>query len=145
MNLGWDDELPNEENEHWWSWFQQLGDLKKFSLPRCFLSKELGPIADYQIHHFSDASGYRFVLYLQITDINGKTHCSFLCGKARIMLLKFPSVSRLEIIAAATAVQANKWLTKQLDLSKCRSTFWTDSCIVLGSIQNDRKRFKIFK
>ena len=56
MNLDWDDELPDEENKHWWSWFQQLDDLRKFSLPRCFLSKELGPITDYQIHHFSDAS-----------------------------------------------------------------------------------------
>ena len=47
MNLDWDDELPDKENEHWWSWFQQLDDLKKFSLPRCFLPKELGPITDY--------------------------------------------------------------------------------------------------
>ena len=146
MNLDWDDELPDEENEHWWSWFQQLDDLRKFSLPRCFLSKALGPITDYQIHHFSDASisGYGFVSYLRIADINGKIHCSFLCGKARVTPLESHSVPRLELVAAVMAVQADKWLTKQLDLPKCRSTFWTDSCIVLGSIRNDRKRFKTF-
>ena len=42
------------------------------------------------------------------------------------------------------AVQADKWLTKQLDLPKSSSTFWADSCVVLGSIRNDRKHFKTF-
>ena len=67
-----------------------------------------------------------------------------MCGKARVTLLEFHSVPRLKLVAAVMAVQADKWLTKQLDLSKCRSTFWTDSCIVLGNIRNDRKRFKTF-
>lgn len=75
---------------------------------------------------------------------NGDVHCSFLCGKSRVTPTKFQSVPRLELVAAVMAVQADKWLTKQLELHACNSIFWTDSCVVLGSIRNETKRFKTF-
>ena len=58
--------------------------------------------------------------------------------------LKFVSISRLELTAAALSVKISKMLKKELDIHVDDEIFWTDSKVVLGYINSDAPRFKVF-
>ena len=109
--------------------------------PRTF-----GKVVSSQIHHFSDASikGYGTVSYLRQEDENGKVHCCILLGKSRLAPLKTISIPRLELSAAVLAVNTDKLLRNELDISLDESVYWTDSMLVLQYINNKDKRFQTF-
>ena len=54
------------------------------------------------------------------------------------------SVPRLELMAAVSAVKMDQILRKELALQLRPSIFWSDSSIVIQSLQNDTKRFPLF-
>ena len=64
-------------------------------------------------------------------------------AKSRVAPLKFMSVPRLELTAAALAVKIAVQFREELDMEVHDEVFWTDSRVVLGYIQNT-KRFKTF-
>ena len=64
--------------------------------------------------------------------------------KARVTPRKFVSIPRLELTAAVLSAKCGRFLKKELQLECTHETFWTDSKVVLGYIQNNTKRFKIF-
>ena len=65
-------------------------------------------------------------------------------AKSRVAPLKFMSVPRLELSAAALAVKIAVQLREELDMEVHDEVFWTDSRVVLGYIQNAKKTFKTF-
>ena len=65
-------------------------------------------------------------------------------GKARVTPRKFVSIPRLELTAVVLSAKCSKFIKKELQLEHTHETFWTDSKVVLGYIQNNTKRFKIF-
>ena len=82
--LGWDDEIPEEDQERWQIWLKELPKLEELAIDRCFKPTNFSKIKSSQLHHFSDASqqGYGAVTYLRIADDTGKVHCSFVRGKS---------------------------------------------------------------
>ena len=58
--------------------------------------------------------------------------------------LKFMSIPRLELTAAALSVKISKMLREELDVHVDDEIFWTDSQVVLGYINSDVRRFKVF-
>ena len=57
------------------------------------------------------------------------------------------SIPRLELTTATLSVKISKMLQKELDAElTCNMTeyYWTDSTVVLGYINYDLKRFKVF-
>ena len=58
--------------------------------------------------------------------------------------LKFVSISRLELTAAALSVKISKMLKKELDIHVDDEIFWTGGKVVLGYINSDACRFKVF-
>ena len=54
------------------------------------------------------------------------------------------SIPRLELTAAVLSAKCGKFIKKEPKLEYTHETFWTDSKVVLGYIQNNTKRFKIF-
>ena len=103
-------------------------------------------ITNYSLHHFSDASkcGYRQVTYLRMVNDLQEVHCSLIFGKSRVALVKYVSIPRLELTAANLSVKISKMLRDELDIHISSKVFWTDSQVVLGYINNDSRRFKIF-
>ena len=63
--------------------------------------------------------------------------------KSRVTPLKFISIPRLELTAAALSVKISKMLREELDFY-VDEIFWTDSQVVFGSINSDVRRFKVF-
>ena len=97
------------------------------------------------LHHVSNPSqeGYGQVNYLRMVNNKDEIYCCFLMGKARITPRKFVSVPCLELTAAVLPAKCGKFIKKELQLECKHETFWTDSKVVLGYIQNNT-RFRIF-
>ena len=65
-------------------------------------------------------------------------------GKSRVAPLKPVTVPRLELTAATVSVKVGKMLERELDYPDVKSTYWTDSKVVLGYINYEARRFHIF-
>ena len=102
---------------------------------------------DFSLNHFSDASqdGYGQVSYLRLVAQKGMIHCGLKMAKSRVTLIKFVSILRLELAAAAHPIKVSMMLRKELTIhSEIKEYFWTDSQVVLSYINSNLKRFKTF-
>ncbi|XP_064630374.1 uncharacterized protein LOC135489117 [Lineus longissimus] len=142
----WDQPLPNELRPKWEGWRRGLVSLATIKIPRCFKPTDFGPIKQMELHHFSDASltGYGQCSYLRLVDEIERVHCSLAMSKARVAPLKPVTVPRLELQAAVVSVKISDFLNKELKIKEMKNYYWTDSRVVLGYIQNEARRFKIF-
>lgn len=145
--LGWDDALPEKLRNAWKSWQTELRDLAQVNIPRCITSDDLTGTIRQELHHFGDAStaGYGACTYLREVDEQGKVHCAFVMGKARVAPLKITTIPRMELQAAVTTVKISRLLRKELKLpDSITEYFWTDSKVVLGYIRNEARRFHVY-
>ena len=113
----------------------------------CFKPLRFGRLIDCSLHHFSDASqdGYGLVSYFRLVNEDVYIHCSLVITKSRATPIKFVSIPRLELTAAALSIKVSLILKKGLTRStSVREFFWTDSVMVLGYISNEAKRFTVF-
>ena len=119
---------------------KQLDNAARRNLSRCMKPKDFGNITNCTLHHFSDASqsGYGQCSY------RAQIHCCLLTGKSRVTPLKFISIPRLELTAAALSVKISKMSREELDVHVDDEIFWTDSQVILGYINSDVRRFKVF-
>ena len=145
-NIGWDDEIGEDERKRWENWLSDLPKLSEITLKRCIKPADFGRVKSAQLHHFADASriAYGTVSYIRLTNYEGKVHCAFLFGKSRLAHVKPMTIPRLELCAAVVAVQVDQMSRKELELSLEESVFWTDSMSVLQYIRNESTRFHTF-
>ena len=144
LKLGWDEPVPAAHLRRWGQWCEELNLLQEFSVPRSVSTP--GMIVNCQLHIFSDASeaGYGAVGYTRVTDSTGTVRTSLLMSKARVAPLKTSSIPRLELAAAALAVQLSTQILTELDLKVDEVHFWTDSVSTLRYIYNTTSRFQTF-
>ena len=78
------------ERQQWEDWLNDLPEMSNMSINRCIKPHDLGPVKDYQLHHFSDASekALSAVSYLMMVNTEGKVCCSLLMAKSRLAPLK---------------------------------------------------------
>ena len=146
-NYSWDDNVPSNFIKGWESWKVQFHLLENVVMKRCFKPPGFGKIACCSLHHFSDASqnGYGQVSYLRLVDEKGSIHCCLVMGKSRVTPTKFVSITRIELTAAALSVKVSILLRKELTIHPIiNKYFYTDSQVVVGYINSEAKRFKIF-
>ena len=143
--MGWDDTIPEDDQNHWHVWLADLLKRSGFSVNRCIKPKNFSDIMNSQLHHFADAStsGYGAVTYLRLTDSYGNISCTLMSSKSRVVPLKQITIPRLELSAASTAIRLDK-MRKELELPIDDLVFWTDSTSVLKYIKNEDKRFHTF-
>ena len=122
-----------------------LENLQKRQIPRCFIPENLGNVQRIELHHFSDAStyGYGQCSYIRVVS-EYKVHCSLIIGKARVAPTKVVSIPRLELTAAVVSSAVSSLLKEELELKIDQEYFWTDSRVVLGYINNEARRFHVF-
>ena len=115
-------------------------------LQRCFKPLGFGKVVDCSLHHFSDAckNGYGQASYIRLVNEKGRILCSLVIGKARVALLKYISIPRMELVAATLSVKQCALLKKELQYPDMKEAFWTGSQAVLGYIANESRKFKIF-
>ena len=65
-------------------------------------------------------------------------------GQARVAPTHSRTIPWLELCAAVLSTQTVKKLLKELSLEIDQTTFYTDSKVVLGYIQNECRRFYVY-
>ena len=145
--IGWDEPLEENENVQWMRWLSDLIKLKVVTVDRCFKPKGFAQVQETQLHLFSDASrqGYSAAAYFRLKDVDGRVHCSFVMGKARLAPIREISIPRLELTAAVISVKLSHMIRDELDLTVNKVIYWTDSTSVLKCINNEIKRFHTFE
>ena len=88
LKLGWDDELPEELQQRWHEWKEEVPELSKFKIKRW--QSTSGDVIKRELHHFCDASttGYGTVSYLRERHEDGLIIVSLLYSKSRVAPLK---------------------------------------------------------
>ena len=119
--------------------------LKNILIPRCLGLEAFEDLRKCQLHYFVNASkvAYGAVCYIGTITRNDVV-CSLAMSKSHLVPKDEMSISRLELMAAVTAVRMDLMLKRDLGIESQSSIFWTDSSIVLLSLRNERKRFLLF-
>ncbi|KAK3727738.1 hypothetical protein QZH41_005197 [Actinostola sp. cb2023] len=144
--VGWDDPIPDVLRTQWGKWRNELHLLEEMAVQRCYKPDGFKDLKSTDLHHFSDASleGYGQCSYLRLVDVTERVHCSLVMGKSRVTPLKPVTIPRLELTAALVSVKASETLGQELEYDVSSETFWTDSKVVKGYIQNDARRFHTY-
>ncbi|KAK3734086.1 hypothetical protein QZH41_000409 [Actinostola sp. cb2023] len=56
QGFGWDDPVPEKEQQRWNQWLEELLKLKELEVNRCLKPKSFGEVVSAELHNFSDAS-----------------------------------------------------------------------------------------
>ena len=77
--VGWDDEIPCKFSSRWNNWIEELPELVKLKISRCFKPEHFDEVETVELHHFSDASewGLGAVSYLRTVNHEGKNSLFF--------------------------------------------------------------------
>ena len=144
--LNWDEPIDERSSYEWQKWKNNLSMVEEIKIHHCYKPRGFERIINYSLHHFSDASecGYGQATYLRMVNDLEEVHCSLIFGKSGVAPVKYVSTPRLELTAATLSVKISKMLSEKLDIHISSEVFWTDSQVVLGYINNDSRRFKIF-
>lgn len=137
--------LPSELKPKWESWINDLRNLDKIQIPRCFTPENFGKVLRVELHHFSDASsqGYGQCSYIRLVG-EEKVHCTLIMGKAKVAPTKIVTIPRLELTATVISAAMSSMLKEELEIKIDREYFWTDSQVVLGYANNEARRFHVF-
>ena len=144
---GWDDIAPDDIRTRWEQWLGGISLLSAIGIPRCVKPVGSETVQTCELHHFSDASSvaYGTVSYLRFVFDDGRVHCAFVFGKARVLPLKGRlTIPRAELTAATLAARVEATLRRALQIRIDESVFWTDSTTVLRYVRNESTRFHIF-
>ena len=78
LQIGWDEEIPLQQQKQWEAWLADLPGLADVALPRCYKPKNFGEVISAELHHFCDASQkpYGVVSFLRLKNSCGKVHCA---------------------------------------------------------------------
>lgn len=141
-SFGWDDNHPADQLAAWEYWRDSLSSLSSLEVPRTYSRSSLSKSSKTEVVVCSDASQIAIaaVAYLITYDSNGEFNVGFLMGKAKVAPSKGHTVPRLELCAAVLAAEMATFIQGQLALDT-KYSFFTDSKVGLGYINNETKRF----
>ena len=145
-NFGCDEEFSNELQQRVAKATETILSLQTISIPRC-LHPAGFVVKEASLHHFSDASetGHGYCSYIRLQDPESTIHCSFVHGRSRVNPLKQSiTMPRLELMAAALSSKLGSKLSTELEIPIQYEIYWTDSKVVLGYLNNESKKFKMF-
>ncbi|XP_029112188.1 uncharacterized protein LOC114911891 [Scleropages formosus] len=142
----WDTPLPEEKREKWDSWRKSLHDLKQMHIPRTYTDMSLCNSEHIELSVFSDASikAIGAVAYLKTVQKDGHAEIGFVMAKGRLTPKSEPTIPRLELCAAVSAVELADLIQEELDVKFDKVNFYSDSKVVLGYIHNTTKRFYVY-
>ena len=144
--LNWDDPLPDDLMQQWRCWKESLIDLEQVAIPHCYKPKDFGQVEQNEIHSFSDASQDAIAAVVYLCQLNEKNEVSvsFLYDQSRVVPTKPTTIPSMELCGAVLSTRAVKKVLKEIDLDVDEVTFFTDSKVVLGYIQNESRHFYIY-
>jgi hypothetical protein len=137
----WDDPLTPELKSAWEKWRSELHHLEQIKIQRCYKTSGFETVSA-SLHSFSDACdyGYGMVTYLRQVNKEGDVCASFVMAKSRVVPSKQTTVPRMELTAAVVSAEVTALVKGELDMTLSSESYWVDSTIALGYIQNETKR-----
>lgn len=141
--LDWDDVVPQEIEKEWLCIYENLPMLNEFKMKRWL---NMDKRCEVQIHAFCDASekAYGTAIYVRVVNNNREIFCTLLSAKSRVAPLKEVTIPRLELLAAVMLSEQTSAIIKACEFQKCKTTFWSDSTIVLSWIKKQTHELKAF-
>ena len=142
----WDECLPDNYLNRWELWTNSLSGLETISIPRMYSDISVSQASKVEIHIFADASkeAIAAVSYLKVCDTANSFRVGFLLGKAKVAPLHGHTIPRLELCAAVMAAEIFETISEHIDIVPNLVQFYTDSKVVLGYINNEKRRFYIY-
>lgn len=136
LHLEWDEELPADLQRRFKLWLSQLETLESVVVPR---RMHHGPpsLECCQLHVFCDASGlaYACCAYLRC-EYGGEVEIQLVAAKSRVGPMEKYTIPRMELLAAIIGMRLANSIYRGLKV-ELKTTFWTDSMIVLAWITNE--------
>ena len=142
LNLNWDDVLPDDLQQQWERYQNQLHFIKLIEIPRCIIT---ATVTSHQLHGFCDASekAYAAAVYLRCEKSDGSIIVNLVTAKTKVAPIKQVSLPRLELCGAVMV--ANLLMTVKTSIKlNCPVYAWTDSTIVLRWLSSFPGRWKTF-
>ncbi len=138
LSLSWDEVVPQEHQDRWNLWLDNLPSITNFSIPRRFSDVD-NPVIYQALHGFSDASSvaYGAVVYLRRVHSDNLTTVTLVVAKARVLPLKPVTIPKAELLAAHLLTKLIVKTADVLDISTSGLYAWSDSEIVLHWLAKD--------
>ncbi|OXA37717.1 hypothetical protein Fcan01_27528 [Folsomia candida] len=138
QKLEWDKELPQEMQQKFVTWCEEMECLAKIKIPRWASISACRP-QDLQFHVFCDASqaAYASAVYVRIR-IGEQVQVHLLQAKSRVAPLKKMTIPTLELLGCTIAARMMNSVSDALSLDAgVTTTYWTDSTTALAWIQRN--------
>ena len=137
--------MPDPVRDVWSRWRSELDLLTTKHIPRCYFFKE-AHIMSMELHGFCNASeqAYAAVIYLRMTDVDGKTQISLVTSKTKVAPIKRLTIPCLELCGAYLLAQLLHHTKQVFDLPLTQVYAWTDNTIVLSWLVGSPQRFNIY-
>ena len=84
------------------------------------------------------------MVYVKLSNINGDSEVGFVIGKSKVVPTHGHTIPRLELCAAVVATELCNFVREHLIVRADSVSYYTDSQIVLGYINNTSRRFHIY-
>ncbi|XP_037929405.1 uncharacterized protein LOC119663875 [Teleopsis dalmanni] len=144
LKLSWDGPLPTDLRTTWSTFSENLSTLENLQVARHIFRGEVP--SSTQLLIFTDASEKAFgsAAYLRAILKDGRIIVRLLCAKSRVAPLKKQTLPRLELCAAVLAAELSARVKSDLQEKDQPVFLWTDSEIVLSSINSQSSSFQTF-
>ncbi|XP_078051814.1 uncharacterized protein LOC144477962, partial [Augochlora pura] len=143
LKVDWDESLPMSMHTKWTEYYIQLALLNNVTFYRKAIIKTASTI---QLHGFCDASekAYGACVYLRSQNDHGDTLVELFAARSKVAPLKTQSIPRLELCGPLLLTGLMNTIRKALHKQIDRTTFWTDSTIVLHWLNSSPHTLKTF-
>ena len=134
----WDQAVPDDLQPRINKLVTQYATMPDISVPR-----QISPLlTSAELHIFTDASISAisaFIYARQPPSDTTPARLVFVLGKSRVAPIKQRSVPKLELEASVLGVRLLRTVLNAFECNFRQILFWTDSCVVLDWIQNQKK------
>lgn len=98
-NTGWDDPLPQQQQDQWKSWQSSLKDLQEIHIPKSYISSGLKGALCNELHVYCDASELAMgeVAFIKSFKTETEVEVGFVMGKSKIAPHHGHTIPRLEL------------------------------------------------
>ncbi len=133
LGVTWDKPLPEEIQERWHNWINDLPAINAYSIPRRLTLPDKGPPTLRSLHGFCDASSvaYGACIYLHTKYHDGTAHTALVLAKARVLPTKGITIPKAELTAAHLLARLLRHVSSLLGLRIDDAHVWSDSQITL--------------
>lgn len=143
LDLDWDALVPADIVKRYADFHSNVIQMSTLKITR-WLQYSQG--VQSELHVFSDASECAFgaCAYLRTIDTDGVVQCRLIQSRNRVAPVKTQTIPRLELMGAQVAVELWQHVSRACGFESLKTTFWTDSMIVLRWLRRDLRSLKPF-